>query len=121
VAGVIGYMAAISMPEATAPSAIASLPFMTTWSPRSLGMVGISDRKSRCSLAQRTPRSRSAQFLSTIFWLLVRKAWAICSLTRSTSRSNIQLRSPRANMFLPLRAFSTSVRQISSMGTGMMR
>ncbi len=51
VAGVMGYMAARSIPAATAPRASASLPFITTLGPPS-GMVGISKRKSRFSCAQ---------------------------------------------------------------------
>ena len=51
VAGVMGYMAQSSMPAAMAPSAMASLPFITT-SCLAAGCVGISTRKSMLSSAQ---------------------------------------------------------------------
>ena len=50
-AGVIGYIEQSSIPEAIAPSAIASFPFITTTSP-GRDSCGISTRNGMCAAAQ---------------------------------------------------------------------
>jgi hypothetical protein len=64
----------------------ASLPFITTIG-RSVGIAGTSMRRSRCSSAHRYPSSRSATLVAYTSSDFFRKAYAICSRTRSRSRA----------------------------------
>jgi hypothetical protein len=86
VAGVIGYIAASSIPAATAPSAIASFPLITTIGSRT-GFASTWIRKSRLSWAQAYPSSNSWTFVAATCSDFFRNALSICSRQRSRLRS----------------------------------
>ena len=71
-AGVIGYMAQMSMPDARIPSASAPLPVTTTFG--SVNGIALSScAKSRCSSAHAKPTSSRRMFRSMTAWSFLRK------------------------------------------------
>ncbi|MCE3285497.1 MAG: hypothetical protein K0R70_1753 [Steroidobacteraceae bacterium] len=119
-AGVIGYIAQMSMPEASTPSATAVLPLITTCGTVDF-TAGTRYLKSRCFSAQFQPASSSATLDCTTFRSFLPKMNATCSRARFMSRLNTLQSMPSTNMFLPLRGSCTSARHSCSIGTSMTR
>jgi len=85
VAGVIGYIAQMSMPEASTPSAIAVLPLTTICGSADFS-AGISYLKSRLASAQAKPASSRRTLLSMTFWSFLPKMRATWSRPVCRSR-----------------------------------